>query len=80
MQEQKRPEVRIDGQMYKLRFDVGALEEIQEKFGGVGDALDNLNGSSMISEVRKLFVILANCQRDYDGKPTDITESAGPLV
>ena len=69
-----KPEVRINGQLYRLRFDLGALEEIEAEYGGVREAFRALTGAGMTKAVRKLFKICANCQRDYDGMPTDVTE------
>lgn len=73
-QKQARPEVRIGGQLYRLRFDLGALEEIEQEYGGIREAFKQLQGAGMTSAVRKLFRICANCQRDYDGMPSDVTE------
>ena len=68
-----KPEVRIHGQLYRLRFDLWALEQIEQEFGGVREAFQKLTGPEMHTAVRKLFAITANCQRDYDGMPADIT-------
>jgi hypothetical protein len=70
-----KPEVRINGKLYRLRFDLWALEQIEKEFGGVRGAFDAMsgNGPGMMGTVRKLFAILANCQRDLDGQPTDVT-------
>lgn len=69
-----KPEVRIGGVLYRLRFDLGALEEIEAEYGGVREAFKALSGAGMTAAVRKLFRICANCQRDYDGMPADVTE------
>ncbi len=70
-----KPEVRINGKLYRLLFDLWALEQIEKEFGGVRGAFDAMsgNGRGMMGTVRKLFAILANCQRDLDGQPTDVT-------
>ncbi len=70
----RKPEVRINGQLYKLRFDLWALEQIEEEFGGVREAFAQLRGAKMSGAIRKLFRILANCQRNMDGLPEDVTE------
>lgn len=70
----RKPEVRINGQLYRLRFDLWALEQIEEEFGGVREAFAQLRGQKMSHAVRKLFRILANCQRNLDGMPEDVTE------
>ena len=69
-----KPEVRINGQLYRLRFELGALEEIEAEYGGVREAFKALTGAGMTKAVRKLFRSCANCQRDYDGMPADVTE------
>ena len=69
-----KPEVRINGQLYRLRFDLGALEEIEQEYGGIREAFRALQGAGMTAAVRKLFRICANCQRDFDGMPTDVME------
>lgn len=71
---EKKPEVRINGQLYRLRFDLWALEQIEEEFGGVREAFQQLRSAKMSTAVRKLFRILANCQRNLDGMPEDVTE------
>lgn len=72
-QEELKPEVRINGQLYRLRFDLWALEQIEQEFGGIRQAFVAMDDGSMVKTVRKLFMILANCQRNYDGLPEDIT-------
>lgn len=69
-----KPEVRINGQMYRLRFDLWALEQIEKEFGGVRQAFDAITaGSGMVAATRKLFAIMANCQRNLDGMPETVT-------
>jgi len=67
------PEVRINGQLYRLRFDLWALEKIEEEFGGMKEAFQALHGGSMVTTARKMFAIMANCQRNLDGMPEDVT-------
>lgn len=69
----RKPEVRINGQLYRLRFDLWALEQIEEKFGGIRKAFESMNGGQTVRCVRELFAIMANCQRSYDGQPEDVT-------
>ena len=69
-----KPEVRINGQLYRLRFDLWALEQIEEAFGGYREAIEMVKGGKgMVKAVKKLFAILANCQRSLDGQPEDVT-------
>jgi len=71
--EQKKTEVRINGKLYRLRFDLWALEQLEEHFGGIRQAFEQMNGGKMVKTVRRLFAILANCQRNLDGLPEDVT-------
>lgn len=77
LQKQLKPEVRLNGQLYRLRFDLGALEEIEKEFGGMREAFKSMSsgegGRGMIESVRKMFVIMANCWRDYNGMKMDVT-------
>ena len=69
-----KPEVRLNGKVYRLRFDLWALEQIEQEFGGMREAFGAMTGGSgMVGAVRKLFKILANCQRNMDGMPEDVT-------
>lgn len=72
--EKTRPEVRINGVLYKLRFDLWALEQIEEKFGGIAQAFEALDGKgSMVKTAKMMFAIFANCQRNMDGMPETVT-------
>jgi hypothetical protein len=71
--EQRENEVRINGKMYRLRFDLWALEQLEEQFGGIRQAFEQMSGGQMVKTVRKLFAIMANCQRNLDGLPEDVT-------
>ena len=68
-----KPEVRINGQLYKLRFDLYAFEQVEEAFGGYREAFNAMSGSKILPTVKKLFSILANSQRNMDGQPEDVT-------
>ena len=70
----KKPEVRINGQLYRLRFDLYAFEQVEEQFGGLREAFRAMSGNGKILQtVKKLFAILANSQRNMDGMPEDVT-------
>ena len=69
----KKAEVRVGEQLYRLRFDLYALEQVEEEFGGIREAFDKLRGKGMVEAIRKMFKIMANSQRDYDGLPADVT-------
>lgn len=84
-----RPEVTIRGKRYPLRFDLWALEQIEEEFGGVSKMLTNLRGGEgtvMSATIRTVFRIMANCARDYAGLAPNLTgdevrhTAMGPLT
>lgn len=70
---QMKPEVRINGQLYRLRFDLYAFEQVEEQFGGFREAFSSMSGNKILPNVKKLFAILANSQRNMDGLPEDVT-------
>ena len=39
----KKPEVRINGQLYRLRFDLYAFEQVEEQFGGLREAFSAMS-------------------------------------
>ena len=66
---------RVNGKTYGLRFDLYALERIEEEFGGLNELFALLKGGGQqVKLMKRLFVVLANCQRGYEGKPEDIGE------
>lgn len=68
-----KPEVRINGQLYRLRFDMYAFEQVEEQFGGFREAFSSMSGSKILQNVKKMFAILANSQRNMDSLPEDVT-------
>ena len=71
-----KPEVRINGQLYRLRFDMYAFEQVEEQFGGIREAFGAMSpagGGKILPVVKKLFAILTNSQRNMDGLPEDVT-------
>ena len=69
-----KPEVTLNGVKYRLRFDLYALEQVEEEFGGMREAFSSLSGGKgMVKTIRSLFRILANCLRSMDGMPEDVT-------
>lgn len=67
----------INGVTYELRFDLYALEQIEEEYGSLRDMFALLkSGKGQTKLMKRLFLIMANAQRSYEGKPEDITEAA----
>lgn len=72
-------QVTINGKPYGLRFDLGALEAVEAEFGGLRAAFEALKGGGDVDRivaVKRLFVILANCERGFRGEAEDITSDA----
>ena len=70
-------QISINGSTYGLRFDLGALEVAESEFGDLKAVFDNLRGGqNRLSTVKRLFVIMANCERGYRGEAEDVTEDA----
>ena len=68
---------KINGVVYGLRFDLSALEQIEEEYGSLKDLFELMkDGKGQTKLMKRLFVIMANCQREYEDKPADITEDA----
>ena len=70
---ESKAKVTLNGQVYRLRFDVWALEQIEDEFGGVREAFESLRGKKMSKSVKTLFRIMANCKRNADGLPENVT-------
>ena len=70
-------QVTINGQGYGLRFDLAAMEAVEAEFGGLKEMLAQFNsGEGRIETVKRMFVILANSQRGFEGAPEDVTVAA----
>ena len=66
--------VTVNGKEYGLRFDMYAMEQIEEEFGGVKAAFDTLReGKHQIKTTRTLFRILANSYLSYNGENEMVT-------
>ena len=66
--------VKINGKEYGLRFDLYAMEQIEEEFGGVKTVFDTLKeGKHQIKTTRTLFRILANSYLSYNGQEETVT-------
>lgn len=70
--------VSINGKTYGLRFDLGALEEVEQQFGELKTVFESLKegGGDRIDTIKRMFVIMANCQLEFEDKPANVTVSA----
>lgn len=72
-------QVIINGRPYGLRFDLSALEAVEEEFGDLRAALEGIKRHADrdgIDAIKRLFVILANCERGFRGEAEDVTAEA----
>ena len=63
----------INGKEYGLRMDLYAMEQIEEEFGSIKDAFDQMSGGKQIKATRILFRILANSYLSYNGEEETVT-------
>ena len=63
----------IDGKEYGLRFDLYAMEQIEEEFGSVQAAFDALKEGHQMKATRILFKVLANSYLSYIGEEETVT-------
>ena len=65
--------IEINGKVYGLRFDLYAMEQIEEEFGSVKNVFDVLKGGKQLKATRALFRILANSYLSYNGEKETVT-------
>ena len=65
--------ITIKGTEYGLRFDMYAMEQIEEEFGSVKNVFDTLKGGKQLKATRILFRILANSWLSFNGKEETVT-------
>ena len=65
--------IKVKGKEYGLRFDLYAMEQIEETFGSVKNAFDALREGKQLKTTRQLFKILANSYLSYHGQEETVT-------
>lgn len=68
--------ITIKGKEYPLRFDMYAMEQVEEEFGGIRAMFDSLTGNGNLSvakTLRIMFKILANSARNELDLPENVT-------
>lgn len=64
----------IGAKEYTFRFDLEAMEQIENEFGGIREMYTALAGSGkQIASLRAVFRILANNGEEYEGRPAEVT-------
>jgi len=64
---------RYRGKEYRLMFNLYAVEEIEDLYGGVRQAMQELQGGKQFTALRNLFRILANAALIADDQEPTIT-------
>ena len=65
--------INIKGKEYGLRFDMYAMEQIEEEFGSVKNVFETLRDGKQLRATRILFRILANSWLSYQGEKETVT-------
>lgn len=66
-------ETRIEGRVYELKFDLYALEQVQEEYDGLQDLFEQLAGRKQVRALKAIFRIMANSARADRGDPENVT-------
>lgn len=65
-------ETRIEGRAIELRFDMYAMEKVEEEFGGIRELFQELQGGKQVKALKNIFRIMANSARAFRGEPETI--------
>ena len=65
--------IEINGKVYGLRFDLYAMEQIEEEFGSVKNVFDAFKNGKQLKATRILFRILANSWLSNEGEAETVT-------
>ena len=65
--------ITIKGKEYGLRFDMYAMEQIEEEFGSVKNIFEMLKDGKQLKATRILFKILANSYLSYNDQEETVT-------
>lgn len=68
-------ETRIGGRVYELKFDLYALEQVQDAYeGGLQELFESLaGGRKQVRALKDIFRIMANAARADRGDPENVT-------
>ena len=67
----------VNGVEYELRFDLDAMEQVEDTFGSLKEMFTLLReGRQQVRTVRTMFAILANSASDYAGDGRKVDEKA----
>ena len=64
--------ITIKGREYDLRVNLWVTERMEEEYGDFSEAMKNFRKQRKVSQVKKMFAILANAGQMHAGKPADV--------
>ena len=65
--------ININGKEYGLRFDLYAMEQIEDEFGSIKKVFEALKDGKQLKTTRILFKILANSYLSFNGENETVT-------
>lgn len=66
-------ETRIEGRAFELRFDMYAMEMVEEEFGGIRELFQELQGGKQVKALKSIFRIMGNSAHAFRGEPETVT-------
>ena len=64
--------ITIKGREYDLRVNLWVTERMEEEYGDFSEAMKKFRKQRKVSQVKKMFAILANAGQMHAGKPADV--------
>ena len=65
--------ITVNGKEYGMRFDLYAMEQIEDEFGSIKKVFESLKDGKQLKTTRILFKILANSYLSYNGEKETVT-------
>lgn len=65
--------ITIEGKQYTLRFDLTAMEAIEEEYGRLENMFAEMRGGRRVKALRTVFAVMANSGAEYEGRKANIT-------
>lgn len=65
--------ITIEGKQYTLRFDLTAMEAIEDELGGMDEMYAAMRGGKRVKALRTVFAAMANSGAAYEGVPGNVT-------
>lgn len=66
-------EIRIEGRRYALRFDLMAMDAIEEQWGGMEQLFAEMRSGRRVKALKSVFAVMANSGAEYEGREANVT-------